>query len=1338
MKEIRVTGLSEDQFLFVTIDLTGHDNAYFNKSWLVEEPNSSGDTFGTGESPLSEGGCRVIYNFVKNDGSGNYVPFDGKLVLGERRNGAILAPAADVNGAGNTNGTFICKNFVATGETHRLDIMQEGEEDTFTDWPLFEEPVETISVSVSKIWDDGSIQTNHSEDTVTVQLYKGTNFDTSTPIGNPVTIKGGDSHTWSGLIKLSSEQKYFVKEIEYSVENGAIYTATYDNNGNNGGNIQITNTRQDLSLTVKKEWVGEPNTSVHVKLYQSAKSDLSDKKEHGNITLSSSNNWTHTWENLPSGYYYSVEETALDDYTISYSSNNGTNQGNQTIIITNVKNKADIPKIDIYVEKTWSDTGHSNDSVEVELYQANRADAPESEWTKVSGFEKITLNQNNSWKYTFKDVPKYEGVYYFVKEVGCNTANGISYTATYDRNGANDTNSNTPIKITNAPQKMNVKVNKIWSDGESEHTNDKVVVNLYKSSEPNKTDFTNVVAIRSATLDITNKWSFNWENLDKGENIYYYVKEVEAVINNKNYCYEVSYSDNGKNNSAEINITNTQRMSVTVNKVWSDENADSKNEITVELYKSFNMGLDVNAGDFSSKEENKVTKVKELDLNKDNKWTAVFENLPIKDIDTADNNKEKLVYYYVKEKDVPDGYAVSYSKNGVSSMNRDITVTNTKLTDITIKKVWKNENGNDMSDNFPVNEIKFKLYRYKFVPPTITNEEGEIVPDEEVVKEFEENGYKYRPSAAEEIAEYTINSDGEWKKTIENLPTKEDGYKLYYYVEETTVIDDYSTSYSDDNFYVSDDTKTIINTKNKDTEFALTVTKTWSGIEDYKYKLDDDTEYSYVEDYENPVQVWNKPITVVLKRATADADWSNAEIEKEVSFTGSYTFTGLPMYKDNDPNQPYFYKVFEEKVNGYYTNYNNQLIQPSETGDGSAETEIINTHIKNTLNISKKWYEGQEPINGSISGVVVEVYRKLAGENKEINNSGNGLAGVGGNDDIGADDDEPGGETGGMTAFNFQNSADSALPIQLDADKTLSQIVVHVENGDYPYVKIYFDDDTKYVKVGWSGSSFIYENEKDSATKIPGVTALTDANGNVTLTFDESFTSQGTVYVKCDSNNPTSGTVEITYAGSGTTTTPTTPTTPEQPEETTASTTKANDNNKMNGTVTPAGSNYNVVLPQASNEFYINVELPNNVAYANGGLGTSIKLDGNYYWVNLGWDTSSSGAIKIKIPDSFSNCSLDGNAVEDDDIINKLKEKLSTVKEYQGQIWYAKDVNGTEISDKSGIKITEVYVLNGSSTTEKEETSTETQTTVETTPSTPSGTSTITWNKNDAAAPNQL
>lgn len=148
--------------------------------------------------------------------------------------------------------------------------MQEGEEDTFTDWPLFEEPVETISVSVSKIWDDGSIQTNHSKDTVTVQLYKGTNFDTSTPIGNPVTIKGGDSHTWSGLIKLSSEQKYFVKEIEYSVENGAIYTATYDNNGNNGGNIQITNTRQDLSLTVKKEWVGEPNTLVEVKLYQSA------------------------------------------------------------------------------------------------------------------------------------------------------------------------------------------------------------------------------------------------------------------------------------------------------------------------------------------------------------------------------------------------------------------------------------------------------------------------------------------------------------------------------------------------------------------------------------------------------------------------------------------------------------------------------------------------------------------------------------------------------------------------------------------------------------------------------------------------------------------------------------------------------------------------------------------------------------------------------------------------------------------------------------------------------------------------------------------------------------
>lgn len=162
---------------------------------------------------------------------------------------------------------------------------------------------------------------------------------------------------------------------------------------------------------------------------------------------------------------------------------------------------------------------------------------------------------------------------------------------------------------------------------------------------------------------------------------------------------------------------------------------------------------------------------------------------------------------------------------------------------------------------------------------------------------------------------------------------------------------------------------------------------------------------------------------------------------------------------------------------------------------------------------------------------------------------------------------------------------------------------------------------------------------------------------------------------------------------SKTTTRPTT-----QPTTTTTRPTTEADPNKNYGTVKydKTTKNFKITLPEAAKEFYINVELPEDVTYANGGMGVSIPLDGEYYWVNLQWEAKSSGSIKINVEDNFLNCSLGTEEVEDEAIIEKIKAQLGKSDTYEGQIWYA-EADGEALTDKSGIQILDAYLLKGGS-----------------------------------------
>ncbi|MBO5163352.1 MAG: glycoside hydrolase [Ruminococcus sp.] len=161
----------------------------------------------------------------------------------------------------------------------------------------------------------------------------------------------------------------------------------------------------------------------------------------------------------------------------------------------------------------------------------------------------------------------------------------------------------------------------------------------------------------------------------------------------------------------------------------------------------------------------------------------------------------------------------------------------------------------------------------------------------------------------------------------------------------------------------------------------------------------------------------------------------------------------------------------------------------------------------------------------------------------------------------------------------------------------------------------------------------------------------------------------------------------------------TTKATTAPPVTTTKATTEA-DPNKDYGKVVfnKTTKNYKITLPEAAEDFYINVELPDGVTYANGGLGVTVPLDGEYYWVNIQWEAKQSGAVKVNVFDNFLNCSLGTEVVEDEALIEKIKAQLGTSKEYEGQIWYAAK-GETALTDTSGVKIIDAYLMKDDTTT---------------------------------------
>ncbi|MCH5324175.1 MAG: Cna B-type domain-containing protein [Eubacterium sp.] len=701
---------------------------------------------------------------------------------------------------------------------------------TDNDWTV--KNIKLTDVSVEKVWEE---RTGHPT-SVSVQLYQN-----GTAYGAPVTLDESNEwkYTWNNL---DEDYDWTVDEVETP----AGYRKTKDHIGNNW---TITNIKQ-TEVSVEKIWDDDNSAdrpaSVSVQLYK-------DGVEYGSPeTLNASNQWKHTWNNLDEDHDWTVDEVAVPT---GYRKEKGHTGNDWTI--TNIK------LVDVSVSKAWvgkDGTNHPNE-VYVQLY--------------CDGYENgefVALSEANNWSHTWTGLEKDH--VWTVKEIRIPTG----YRMSIDHIGNDWT-------VTNIKQ-TDVSVEKVWVGGTDHPTS--VSVQLYQDG---------VEYGEPVTLDESNEWKHVWNKLDENHN--WTVDEVEVPAG-----YRKTKDHIGNN----WTITNIKLTDVSVEKAWVG-GTDHPESVSVQLYQDgAEYGAPVTLDDsnkwkhvWNNLDENHnwtvdevevptgyrktkdhigndwtITNIKQTDVSVEKVWVGGTDHPASVSVQlyqdgveygapvTLDESNEwKHVWnkldenhnWTVDEVETPTGYRKTKDHTG-----NDWTVTNIKLTDVSVEKIWvggtdhptsvsvqlyqdgveygepvtldeSNEwkyvwNNLDENHNWTVDEVEVpagyrKTKDHTGNDWTITNikDEEPDIPEPELIdvtvnKVWEDDNSVDRPDSVtvqlyQDGKAYgdtvTLNKDNGWSHIWSELEKAHD-----WTVDEVNVPDGYHVSVSNDG-----NAWTIINTKDK-------------------------------------------------------------------------------------------------------------------------------------------------------------------------------------------------------------------------------------------------------------------------------------------------------------------------------------------------------------------------------------------------------------------------------------------------------------------------------------------------------------------------------------------
>ena len=628
------------------------------------------------------------------------------------------------------------------------------------------EETKYTSATVNKVDQDGNDLTGatftlYNSAGEKIKTYTGGEFSISTKdeelsaylpeVGGSTELTLKETVAPSGYDKSTDVYKVVISAAESTAydekEDAFITTTTYSVKIDGEKDIDVVNHKQ-ISVSGTKVWDDHNNeagvrpSKITVNLYGTYKTDDTTyyvtrteagdyqtnttkkafaTKEFSGDSIAAS--WKYEFTNLPESVNgnpitWTVTEVPIMD---------GDKELYSTTVDGYTITNSYPAKVNIPVEKTWSD-GNDQDGLRPEKITikllANNADYKSQE---------ITPDDEGLWKYTFKDLPKYDAddkvIEYTVEEIEVD-----GYTTII----SGSVSTGFTIANTHTPAVTDITVNKEWNDAENQDgiRPTSVTVQLYKNVDGTKT------AVGEAVTLSGTDWSNTWNDLpvnEGGKEILYSVEE--SVPDG----YEVSYSEITNGVIAVTNSHTPETTSISGTKTWDDNNNQDgirPAKITVNLYGTYSVEgtkyyVVTNNNKLSATTTETEYAYVEVEPNVLNNWNYEFTALPQK---YAGNTIT---------------WSVTDSVNGYTSVQTegtyDIVNSHTPaVKNISVTKVWNDESNRD-----------------------------NIRPDS-VTVQLKANGVNKGEAVV-------LSNANQWSHTWENLPEKSAGTDIVYTVVETDV-----------------------------------------------------------------------------------------------------------------------------------------------------------------------------------------------------------------------------------------------------------------------------------------------------------------------------------------------------------------------------------------------------------------------------------------------------------------------------------------------------------------------------------------------------------------------
>lgn len=487
-------------------------------------------------------------------------------------------------------------------------------------------------VKASVVWDDADNQDGIRPEAVEAEIYAG-------DVSNSKKVRLTADNNWTASFG-EMELKKDGQEIKYTLVGTKADGYTYTCTGSGAAGLVLTYTHKPevVSVSVNTTWNDKNNQdgqrpgsySVQLKADGEATGDV--------ITLNGNNNFAKVWKDLPKYKAGKVGEAVKYEVAVSglpenYETRTEADGNTFNVINTYIPETVQIP-----VSVKWDDANNQDgkrlDSVEAELYAEGQATG-----------NKVTLDEKNSWKASFKKVDvKKDGkrINYTVK-----TTENKDYTITTTGNVLDD--NGVVVTYKHVPETVNVSIKSAWNDANNQDGIRPATISVQlMKDDKEEGDNINLKIASSKT----------WSNLPKyanGKEIKYAV----AISDVSGYTKKVTGSVADGYVAAFTH--SVYKTSVVVQNTWSDlDNAllTRPSSLTVQIYAN-----------------GKATS-KKVVLNSANKWKATVSGL-------NKNSAGKKIAYSAKLVKTPTGYKVtigSISSKGTIAIKNTYTKFTKKLT----------------------------------------------------------------------------------------------------------------------------------------------------------------------------------------------------------------------------------------------------------------------------------------------------------------------------------------------------------------------------------------------------------------------------------------------------------------------------------------------------------------------------------------------------------------------------------------------------------------------------------------------------------------------------------